>query len=171
MSAPSNEVLKTYKCLVMYDDECVADALTALRDGQGMDWWYLVVDLDAGGYAVAPFTALQDPLQNLGATFLQTPLGALVGTLLLAADKVEQGTISLADARANARAAASKAVIVIQDGEVAGVIPSDTTRQGLFESRLLNLAGELAPLPQQGVLSRRRLQAKNAKSTASPSAK
>jgi len=167
MSAPSDEVLKSYKCLVMYDDEHVADALTALRDGQGMDWWYLVVDLDADGYAVAPFSALQDPLQNLGVAFLQTPLGALVGTVLLSADQVEQGAISLADARTKARAAAAKAVVVIQDGDVSGVIPSDTTRQGLFESRLLNLAGELAPLPQQGVLSRRRLQAKNAKSPAS----
>jgi hypothetical protein len=166
MPSIPDEILDEYKCVMMYDDERVADALAALRDADGLDWWYLVIDLEQGGYAVAAFSELENPLKELGAVFLETPLSALVGAVLRQVEAAEQDTLSLNEAQQRAFNAPGRALIVEKSGSFRGLIPH-VTRRGLFESNLIQLAGEYAPLPQQGMFSRRRLQAKKSKSAAS----
>jgi hypothetical protein len=152
--------LHKYKCIVMYDDERVGDAIALLRDQKGMDWWYLVVEKEQGGYAVASFGSLEKPLEERGEPFLTTPLHALIGSVLKTAEVAEQGTLTLTDAQTRARDSEGQAVVIVQNGEFLGVIPNMTrgTRSGgLFESQLVTMMGEYAPIPQAGVLSRRRL--------------
>jgi len=166
MPSIPDDILDEYKYVMMYDDERVADALAALRDAGGLDWWYLVVDMEQGGYAVAAFSEMERPLKELGAPFLETLLTALVGSVLRQVEAAEQDTLSLKEAQQRAYNAPGRALIVEKSGSFRGLIPY-VTRRGLFESTLIQLAGEYAPLPQQGMLSRRRLQANKSKSAAS----
>jgi hypothetical protein len=166
MAGIPDDLLDGYKCVLMYDDERVADAIAALRDAKGFDWWYLVVDLGEGQYAVAPFSDLQKPLQERGAAFLETPLSALVGSVVNKVETADKETISTNEAQERAFQTPGRAVVILTGGEFRGVLPQGM-RRGLFESSLVALAGEFAPLPQQGLFSARRLQSKKAKSGSS----
>ena len=166
MAGIPDDLLDGYKCVLMYDDERVADAVAALRDASGLDWWYLVVDLSDGQYAVASFSDLQKPLQERGAAFLETPLSALVGSVINKVETAEKEAISTNEAQERAFRAPGRAVVILMGGEFRGVLPQGT-RRGLFESNLVQLAGEYAPLPQQGLYSARRLQSRKAKSGSS----
>src|SRR5258705_13237431 len=44
MAALTDQEIDRNRCILMYDDETVADAVAALRDAQGAEWWHLVVD-------------------------------------------------------------------------------------------------------------------------------
>jgi hypothetical protein len=166
MAGIPDDLLDGYKCVLMYDDERVADAVAALRDANGLDWWYLVVDLGGSEYAVAAFSDLQKPLQERGAPFLETPLAALVGSVLNKVETAEKEAITTNEAQERAFRTPGHAVVILTGGEFRGVLPQGL-RRGLFESSLVQLAGEYAPLPKQGLLSVRRLQAKKDKSGSS----
>ena len=154
-----DQTVDAYKCILMYDDETVGDAIAALRDEKGLDWWYLVVDLDSAGYAVASFGSLEQPLNERGEPFLTTPLSALVGSLLKKAEAAEQESLTISDAQIRARDSEEQAVVILSGGEFRGVIPY-MTRAGMFESHLVTMMGEYAPIQQAGLLSRRRLQSR-----------
>ncbi len=156
MSPISDEQARRYRCVRMYGDESVLDAVAALRDEQGHDWWYLIVELEDGRYAAAPFSTLAVSIQEGGADFLSRPLGDLVGDPLPVVEVVmEQDE---ADARELAERAAdtdSSAAVVLCEGKFLGVMPAGGTR-GAFDVGIVNLAGRYADLPEEGLLSRRR---------------
>jgi hypothetical protein len=166
MAGIPDDLLDGHKYVLMYDDERVADAVVALRDSKGYDWWYLVVDLTDGQYAVATFGDLQKPLQERGAAFLETPLSALVGSVIKRVETAEKDTITVNEAQERADHVPGRAIVILTGGEFRGVLPLSIHR-GLFESSLVQLAGEYAPLPQQGLYSARRLQSRKTKSGSS----
>ncbi len=172
MSAIPDGQIDRYKYILMYDDERVVDAIVTLRDAGGQDWWHLVVDLEGGGYAAAPFSALVNGLEEQGKPFLERPLGELVGTTLAAVEViVEQAKADLDDIRRRAAESECQIAVVLKEGELRGVLAVGTMRSathGLFDTGLAQLAGRYAELPERGLLSRRRIEARAAKGRRSP---
>ena len=163
MSAITNGQIDRYKYILMYDDERVVDAIIALRDAGGQDWWHLVIDLEGGGYAAAPFSALASRLEEQGEPLLGRPLGELVGTTLTVVEvTVEQAEADLDDIRRRAAESECRVAVVLKEGELRGVLAVGTMRSatpGLFDTGLAQLAGRYAELPERGLLSRRRIEA------------
>lgn len=164
MGAITDHLVDRNRHLFMYDDERLINALAALRDANGQDWWHLVVSVESGGYAVARFSDLEEPIRQQGAAFLESPLSELVGVALVPVEVVVDQGDDLERVQDRAFSSRSQVAVVEHDGEFRGIIPV-ATRKGLFESNLLTLAGEYAAIPQQGVVSRRRLAAKNRKTS------
>lgn len=169
MSPISEEELARHRHILLYDDEPVMNAVISLRDAGGMDWWYLVVDLEEGGYAAARFSDLAAYLDEHGADVLEQPLGDLVGTLLkrveVIADLEESDSDSVRD---QVFKSDSQVAVMKRQAEFKGILPAGVTRSGgLFESELIRLAGQYATIPEKGTLSRRRKQAKKKKDSAS----
>lgn len=166
MSSISESDISKHRCILLYDDETVIDAVLALRDREGQDWWYLVVDLEGEGYAAARFSDLTRQVEEEGAPFLERALGSLVGTLLVRVDVVaDQERSDLQGVREQAAESDSQMVVVVLADEFKGVIPVGGTRSpgGPFDEGLVRMAGRYARIPEQGVLSRRRMKAKTRK--------
>ncbi len=157
MSPIHDHELDKYKHILMFDDERVMEAIIALRDASGYDWWHLVVDLGAEGYAAARFSDLDGFVKEEGAMALESALGSLVGPVFAKVDiVVEQDSLSLSETLDRAQNAAGRMAVVVREGEFRGLLVI-STRRGLFESSLLNLAGEYAEIPKAGMVSPRRL--------------
>ena len=159
MSPISDNDVHKYRCILMYDDETVMDAVRELRDQNGQDWWHLVVDLDGGDYAIAHFTDLSTYVDDKGAEFLDKLLGDLVGEPLIKVDVIaEQDDSNLATVREKTAESDSRVAIIVSGGEFKGIIPMGGTRSadGAFGGGLVQLAGNYAEIPAKGVLSRRR---------------
>jgi hypothetical protein len=164
---PDQEIAK-YRCILMYDDETVVDAATALRDAQGYDWWHLVADLDAGGYAVARFSDLAAQLrtsdQTRHAMLLNHPLGELVGSVLtkvdIVADQEHESLDTLKDRVCRTR---SGVAVIRTEAGFKGIIATGGTRSGPMDVGLVSLAGSYAALPEKGLMSKRRRQAMEAR--------
>jgi hypothetical protein len=75
--ALTDSTIQKHRHIYMYDDERVVDALIALRDAEGQDWWHLVVELTDGRYAAARFSDLEKQLEKDKAASSQL-LGDLV---------------------------------------------------------------------------------------------
>lgn len=165
---PEQEIAK-YRCILMYDDETIIDAATALRDApQGYDWWHLVADLAGGGYAVARFSDLAAQVKTVDGTkraaFLNQPLSGLVGTMLAKVDVViDQDQASLDSTRERASRTHSGVAIILKDGHFKGIIATGGTRSGPMDVGLVSLVGNYATLPEKGLMSKRRRQALEAK--------
>jgi hypothetical protein len=156
----------------MYDDERVLDAVLALREQGGRDWWLLLVD-QGETYAGATFGALTSSLRQQGQAGLDRLLGDLVGDVLHPVEVVvDRAAISYEEAIDRAAATTSGLVVVQDQGEVVGVISAIGTRSaGLFDPGLVQLAGQISELPERGLLSRRRAaatQKRKSKSTGEP---
>ncbi len=164
--AISDQDIQKYRCILMYDDETVLDAVAAYRDDKmAAEWWTLVVDL-GGKYAVTTFADVSAKVKEGKKDFLEKTLGGLVGSALKPVDVVvEQASADLAAARDKAAATPSQMVVVVSRGEFKGVISAATSRggAGLFGSELVKLAGQYADLPTTGLVSRRRQEAMAAK--------
>ena len=162
----SDQDIQKYRCILMYDDETVKDAVAVYRDDKAAaEWWTLVVDT-GGKYAVTTFADVSAQIKTGHKDFLESPLGKLVGTALKPVDVVvEQAGGDLAAARDKASATPSQMVVVLDGGEFKGVISAATSRGGvgLFSSELVSLAGQYAELPPTGLVSRRRQEAMAAK--------
>lgn len=160
-----DEMLERHRYILMYDDETVMDAIVALRDAEGQDWWRLIVDLEAGGYAVGRFSDLSEPVEAEGADFLKRALGELVGEVLTKVDVIAEKDRADADKVAEqARASDSEVAVLTEGGKLKGIFaPSAALRKGVFESSLVSLAGQYAEIPKQGTLSRRRLETRKQK--------
>lgn len=165
---PEQEIAR-HRCILMYDDETVADAAAALRDAQqGYDWWHVVVDLAEGGYAVARFSDLAAQLKTAGESkrteLLNRPLVELVGTVLTKVDVVAgQDQESLDALKNRASRTGSGVAVVLDDGGFKGIIATGGTRSGAMDVGLVSLAGTYATLPEKGLMSKRRRQAMEAK--------
>jgi hypothetical protein len=164
VSAITDKVVALNKCILMYDDETLREALLTWRETPDhYDWWHLVVSLEDGGYAVARFADLAHHQDRL-----DEPLRTLVGGALKQVEVVvDQDAATLEATQSQAGGSASQVAVVERDGEFAGVLPVGS-RRGVFNSSLVNLAGELTPLPE-GVFSPRRLKAKSKKRETAPS--
>ncbi len=157
MAPLTDSDIQRHRYITMYDDERVLDALIALRDAEGMDWWFLIVDIESGGYAAARFSDLEETIRQ---GKVDTLLGELVGDVLKPVEVVvEQGSATLTTVQDLAFKSRAQVAVIEDQGEFRGVV-AVTSRKGLFDSSLLNLAGDFAAIPQQGVLSRRRMKAK-----------
>jgi hypothetical protein len=163
MPISDHDVLK-YRCILMYDDETMLDAVVAYRDQpDAAEWWTLVVDLGEK-YAVTTFAGVTTAIKIGKQGFLESPLGKLVGTALKPVDVVaEQSSSDLAALRDRAAETPSQTAVIVSEGEFKGIISAATSRGGLFGSELVRLAGEYAPLPTTGLVSRRRHDAMAAK--------
>lgn len=156
MSPIPDALLDRHKYVFMYDDERVMDAIVALRNADGYDWWYLLVDVEEGGYAAARFSALAKSIEEGGAAFLDRQLGELVGEELAPVECIAQQSeadyerVSWLTARSSCPVA-----VILQGDELRGILPVGGTR-GAFDVGVINLAGKYAPLPEQGLLSPRR---------------
>jgi hypothetical protein len=161
--AISDDDLKRFRSILMYDDETMLQAVAAYRDDkQAADWWLLVVDLGGGKFAAASFADVTAQIKTGQKNFLESPLGRLVGGVLKPVDVVaEQSSSDLAAVREKASVTPSQVLVVVDKGEYKGVVSAATTRggAGLFGSELVKLAGEYASIPAQGTLSRRRMEA------------
>ncbi len=155
--------------VLLYDDETVTDAVLALRDAEGSDRWFLALELEAGGYATARFSKLMTELQAQGKAFLDRPLGELVGSLLTQVSViVDQDQADYRQAIDLIHASEGGVGVVVREGEFQGVLyvgglggPSGgSLRGGPFRSELVSLAGQYIEIPDQGTLSRRRLEAR-----------
>jgi hypothetical protein len=163
MSPISDEQARRYRCVHMYGDERVIDAIAVLRDEQGHDWWYLIVELEDGRYAAAPFSKLAASIEEGGADFLSRPLGELAGDALPVVEVVMEQTE--ADPRELAERAAdtvSSAAVVLYEGEFLGIVPAGGTR-GAFDVGIVNLAGRYVELPEEGLLNRRRAKSRRSR--------
>ncbi len=160
-----DEMLERHRYILMYDDETVMDAIVALRNADGQDWWRLIVDLETGGYAVGRFSDLSGPVEAQGADFLKRALGELVGEVLAKVDVVAEKAQTDADTIAEqAGASDSEVAVLTEGGEIQGIFaPSAALRKGVFESSLVSLAGQYSEIPKEGTLSRRRLGSKKKK--------
>lgn len=160
--ALTDSTIQKHRHIYMYDDERVVDALIALRDAEGQDWWHLVVELEDGRYAAARLSDLEKPLEKDKAAFLSYKLGDLVGPVLKPVELlVEQDATTSEEIQkriSKIQPPKPQVAIILNHGEFKGIIA--VTTRGLFDSRLLNLAGHYAPIPDQGVLSPRRIKAK-----------
>jgi hypothetical protein len=157
MSPILDHELEKYRHILMFDDERVMDSVIALRDNEGHDWWHLVVDLGPDGYAAAPFSDLSQFVKDQEASALEAPLSSLVGSVLVKVDSVvEQDSVSMAEALDLAQNAAGRITVVVHEGEFHSILVI-STRKGMFESSLLNLAGQVAEIPKTGIISKRRL--------------
>ncbi len=156
MAPIPDTLLDRHKYIFMYDDERVLDAIVALRDANGYDWWYLLVDVEESGYAAAPFSALAAGIEESGEAFLNRRLGELVGEELAPVECIAQQSeadyerVSWLTARSSCPVA-----VIMQGDELRGILPVAGTR-GAFDVGVINLAGKYAPLPEQGLLSPRR---------------
>ena len=164
--AISDQDIQKYRCILMYDDETVKDAVAAYRDDKmAAEWWTLVVDL-GGKYAVTTFADVSAQIKVGKKDFLDSPLSGLVGTALKAVDVVaEQSSNDLAAVRDKASTTTAQMAVIVDQGEFKGVISAATSRggAGLFSSELVSLAGQYADLPATGLVSRRRMEAMAAK--------
>jgi hypothetical protein len=165
MKPISDDAVGKHRHILMYDDETVLNAVIALRDAGGQDWWYLVVDLEGGGYAVGQFSDLTALVDAGGEAALQRALGDLVGDILPPVDVVvEQERDDLDAVRDRAADTESRVAVVERGGEFRGILPVAATRgSGLFDAGLVEMAGKYADIPERGTLSRRRKKAKGAK--------
>lgn len=163
MTPISDEQARRYRCVHMFGDEHVLDAVAALRDEQGHDWWYLIVELEDGRYAAAPFSKLATDIEAGGEGFLNRPLADLAGGVLplveVIAEQTEADTHELTERAADTD---SGAAVVLCDGEFLGVMPAGGTR-GAFDVGIVNLAGRYADLPEEGLLSRRRAKSRRSR--------
>jgi hypothetical protein len=141
----------------MYDDETVMDAVIALRDAKGLDWWNLVVDMD-GKYQVAPFSDLSEKVKKDGKGVLEKKLSELSGDPLIEVQVVvDQAAADSDETKDKAAESASHTAVVLSGGEFKGVLSVGGHRGAdLMGGGLVGLAGQFAEIPSKGVLSRRR---------------
>lgn len=158
MAPIDDTLLERYKFILMYDDERVIDAVAALDEANGADWWYLVVDLSGGGYAAAPYSALVAGIKSEGEDYLMRPLRDVVGGALEHVECVaEQQAADLDAISQQAAESRCPVAVILNEGDVQGILPVAGTR-GVFDVGVINLAGKYAPLPERGLLSPRRKQ-------------
>lgn len=156
--ALSDKEIDIHRCLLMYGDETVFEAIGALFEAKGGEWWYLVVDLGEGRYAVAEFETLHVRLEQKGRDYLDTLLADLTEKDAPRVQVVvEQGATSLQDLEDMLRQHGDPAGVVLAHGEFRGVIPNPALRQGakrgaIFDSGLITLAGRYRPIPARGTL-------------------
>jgi len=164
MAGITDQEIDRNRCILMYDDETVADALAALRDAQGAEWWHLVVDA-GGAYGAATYSSLSDQLKKEQAAFLSKSLGALVGGVLPKVETMgDQAASDPAAIKDKAASTASHVAVITASGEFRGILTAGATRSaGLFSSDLVGLAGQYAELPKKGLLGSKRRQAAIAK--------
>jgi hypothetical protein len=157
MTPITDQELERYRCILMYDDETVMDAVIALRDAQGLDWWSLVVDMD-GKYRVAAFSDLSAKIKQDGKSLLEKKLGDLPGDSLIEVQVVvDQATADSDETKDKAAESASHTAVVLSGGEFKGVLSVGGHRGAdLMGGGLVGLAGQYAEIPSKGVLSRRR---------------
>jgi hypothetical protein len=158
-------------CLLLYDDETLLDAVIALRDAEGHDWWTLVVDTEEGGYAATEFENIVVALGEAGEAALSRTLGSLIPDVLIPVSiVVEAGAVDSDSLKASLYDAPGRVAIITQDGEFQGVIKGQTTRKSaapsktIFSGGLVQLAGQYAEIPPTGTLSPRRRKSKQSKS-------
>ncbi|MBN1426814.1 MAG: hypothetical protein JXB07_00420 [Anaerolineae bacterium] len=164
---PDQEIAK-YRCILMYDDETVVEAATALRNEKGYDWWHIVTDLRDGGYAVARFSDLAVRIREADETRRSVLLGCclvdLVGTVLSKVEVVaDQEKETLDTVRERAYRTKNGVVVILADGDFKGIIDTQGTRSGPMDVGLVSLAGAYATLPEKGMMSKRRKQAMESK--------
>lgn len=165
MKPITSEQIDRYKYILMYDDETVLDAIIAWRDSQGFDWWYLIVDLEPGGYAIARYADLLHMVEEPDEAFLLQPLSSLVGGILIEAHVVvERGDVTYEEVRELAESWDAPAALVQEEGILRGVLTFGGTRAarmrgGVFDSKLLKLAGEKYAEIPPGTYSPRRAKA------------
>ncbi|NDJ53301.1 MAG: hypothetical protein GYB68_09490 [Chloroflexi bacterium] len=156
--------LQRYRFLLMYDDERVMDVAVALREQQGQDWWKLVIDLEEGGYAISDVSQLTVYLNEHGGDLLEQPLASLVGPVFQKTDAVlEREATTVEEAREAAFDSDAQVAVILDDEEVVGVLPVGTRSGSPFDASLVNLAGQYAELPAEGLVSKRRLARKKKK--------
>jgi hypothetical protein len=154
-----------YKFILMYDDETVLDAIITWRDAQGFDWWYLVVDREPGGYAIARYSDLLNAVEDPDEAFLRQPLSSLVGDVLEEAFVVaERSEVTYEQVRELVESWGSQAAVIREGGDLRGVLTFGGTRSakmrgGVFDSKLLKLAGEKYAEIPPGTYSPRRAKA------------
>jgi hypothetical protein len=183
------------RCILMYDDETVLDAVIALRNAGGEERWHLVVDLEGGGYAAAHFEAVAAWVRSQGMenrVFFESLLGALVDLALPRVEVVaEHDRDDLADIGQHILQSASGVGVVVRAGEFVGILvpgPDVSTlaedkeglaiqsarrsvTRGLFGSGLLGMASQIyAEIPEKGTLSSRRREARSKKQNVSSEA-
>lgn len=156
MSPLADEHFKRHRFLMMEADETVLEAIALLRDAGGYDWWYLVIELPDGGYALAPFSSLAPGIEAGGAAYLARPLGDLVGDPLQRADVlIEVDEVDMDDALTAAAGSDIGLATLLRGGMFYGLLPVGRTR-GAFDTGLVTLAGRYAELPEKGLIGRRR---------------
>ncbi len=160
MAGITDEEIDRNRCILMYDDETVADAIAALRDAQGAEWWHLVVDAGSGAYAAAPYSSLTDHIRQEQAAFLGKSLGGLADDVLPTVEVIgDQATSDASALRDKAADSASQVAVITRGGEFRGILTGGATRgAGLFSSDLIGLAGQYAELPKKGLLGSHRRQ-------------
>jgi hypothetical protein len=161
----TNEQIDRYKYILMYDDETVLDAIIAWRDSQGFDWWYLVVDREPGGYAIARYSDLLNAVEEPDEAFLLQPLSNLVGGILEEVFVVvERNEATYEKVRELVERQGGQAALIHEEGDLRGVLTFGGTRSakmrgGVFDSKLLKLAGEKYAEIPPGAYSPRRAKA------------
>ena len=165
MKSITDEQIDRYKYVLMYDDETVLDAIITWRNSQGFDWWYLVVDRESGGYAIARYNDLLYAVEEPDETFLLQPLSNLVGGILEEVlVVVERNEATYEEVRELVESWGGQAALIREDGVLRGVLTFGGTRAarmrgGVFDSKLLKLAGEKYAEIPPGTYSPRRAKA------------
>lgn len=157
MSPISDDQISRYHYVLLDEDATVLDAVRALHDADGADWWCLLVQQAGGRYAAGPFSQLAQGLGAAGEPYLHQPLHTLVGSDLQEVVVLADQEAADFDAVLSQVADASCPIAVItRQGDVHGVVMAPTTRRlraaGAFDSGLLQLAGKYATLPDKGLL-------------------
>jgi hypothetical protein len=161
--AISDDDIKGFRCILMYDDETINDAVAQYsKTPDAAEWWTLVIDL-GGRFAVTSFAAVTAHIKQDQKVFLESSLGKVAGTFKPVDIVAEQSSSDLADVKRKAGETPSQTAVVVDRGEFKGIISAGATRGGLFGSELVKLAGQYADLPTTGLLSPRRKAAIEAK--------
>jgi hypothetical protein len=151
------------RCLLLYGDETVADALAMLKaTAEAQAWWHLVVDLGESQFAAGRFEGLSRRLTAEGDALLEQPLAALLDNPLAPVTQVvEREQISTTQALDLARKNVN-GVVVLDSGQFTGFLAPETTRGSgdLFGGGgLIQFLGKAEAIHQRGSASPRRLEA------------
>ncbi len=134
---------KANRYVMVWADATVRDALQALADASGHEWWMLVIRDRAGHFRGGSYALFRQWLEEDGPAILDLPLAERIETFrALPVVKLD----SSRDAAASQAASASAPAVVVldQDGSMAGILVFNTTRSVLdpfVSTSLLGLAG------------------------------
>ncbi|GEM_PF-5014595 len=136
--------------ILMRGDHTLAEALRALQDEGGQEWWALIVDLGDGRYLAARFGDLRERIRAERPLILEIQLDALEPPLM-PVEAVEQSG-DLAQAEEAAMRSPMKMVVVTRGGEVVGLLNLSVSRDIQYwgEISIFELAGLIPAMPSAG---------------------
>lgn len=134
---------KANRYVLVGGDATLRDALQALADANGQEWWMLVIRAEAGIFRGRDFSIFRKWLEEGGPAALSLPLSERIDSFP-ALPVVELGS-SREEAASKAASHNAPAVIVLDENDIiAGILVFNTTRSVLdpfAATRLLGLAG------------------------------